>query len=74
MGNLGAGSGAVEAMASTLALKHGTLFPTMNVQSLDEACKISVVTETGTSPGDVFMNLNVTPQGQASSLVVRKFA
>ena len=73
MGNLGAGSGAVEAMASTLALKHGTLFPTMNVQSLDEACKISVVTETGTSPGDVFMNLNVTPQGQASSLVVRKF-
>ena len=72
MGNLGAGSGAVEAMASVLAMKDGTLFPTLNVESLDDGCKISVVTQSGTPSGDIFMNLNVTPQGQASSLVVRK--
>ena len=70
-GNLGSGSGVVEAIASVLALKHDKLFPILNCDSLDPACPIRIA-EAGHSPGDTFINLNTTPQGQASAVVIRK--
>ncbi|MCA9099894.1 MAG: beta-ketoacyl-[acyl-carrier-protein] synthase family protein, partial [Planctomycetales bacterium] len=70
-GNLGAGSGAVELLASLLALQHGELFRTLNYATPDPECPVSVVRERGVSPGDSFFNLSVTPQGQASSLLIR---
>ena len=73
MGNLGAGSGMVEVIASVLAMKHTELFPILNYTTPDPACPIQAATP-GTAAGDSFVNLNITPQGQASGVVIRKFA
>ncbi len=72
-GNLGAGSGVVELIASLLALKHDRLFPIRNYQTPDPDCAINVVTGDDTPPGDSFLNINVSMQGQASCVAVRRF-
>ncbi len=72
-GNLGAGSGLVELIASLLAMEHGELFPVQNYETPDPECPLKIVTTKGTSPGASFLNINVTPQGQAAAVVVRKF-
>jgi 3-oxoacyl-[acyl-carrier-protein] synthase II len=72
-GNLGAASGLVEMIASVLALRHGRLFKVLNYETPDPKCPLAVC-RSEESPGDSFLNLNVTPQGQASALVVRAFA
>ena len=71
MGNLGAGSGIVELVASLLALENGTLFPVLNYETPDPECPIGIVSP-GQSPpaGQNVLNINVTPQGQASALLV----
>jgi 3-oxoacyl-[acyl-carrier-protein] synthase II len=71
-GNLGAGSGMVEIIASLLAISRGTLFPTLNYESPDADCPIHVIRDRGTPAGRRFINLNVTPQGQASGLLVER--
>ena len=73
MGNLGSGSGMVEIIASILAMQNDTLFPMLNCENLDPDCPINAVTSAGTPAGDSFVNLNITPQGQASSVLVKKF-
>ncbi len=72
MGNLGAGSGMVEAISSITAMQKNKLFPVLNCDSVDPKCKLNVTTEP-TAPGDSFMNLNVTPQGQASATIIKRF-
>ena len=74
MGNLGGGSGIVEVAASVMALNSGPLFPIMNCESLDEKCPITAVRDNGISAGDSFISMNVTPSGQASSVLIRKFS
>jgi 3-oxoacyl-[acyl-carrier-protein] synthase II len=69
-GNLGAGSGVVELIASVLALRDGRLPPVLNYQNADPQCAINVVQGSNTSPGRSFLNLSVTPQGQAAVLCV----
>ena len=71
MGNLGAGSGMVEIISSVMAMKKDQLFPVLNYGTPDPQCPIPVVTETA-SPGNSFINLNVTPQGQASAVMIAK--
>ncbi len=75
-GNLGAGSGMIELIASLLALSNNQLFPILNYETPDPECPIAVVKPTGgsTSPGNCFLNLSVTPQGQASAVLVRTFS
>jgi 3-oxoacyl-[acyl-carrier-protein] synthase II len=74
-GNLGAGSGTIELIASLMAMQRGTLFPVLNYETPDPECPIAVVAQDGQVPtGDSCLNLNVTPQGQAAALLVRKFA
>lgn len=73
-GNLGAGSGAVELIASVLALNEGRLFRTLNYQTPDPQCPIHVVRDGDTPAGPTFLNVNVTPQGQAGAILVRAFA
>ena len=73
-GNLGAGSGMVELIASLLALRAGTLFPTLNYETPDAECPIHVVRDNSTPAGRRFINLNVTPQGQASGVLVQQLA
>ncbi|TWU55344.1 beta-ketoacyl-[acyl-carrier-protein] synthase family protein [Rubripirellula reticaptiva] len=66
MGNLGAGGGMVEVIASLKAL-GGNLFPIRNLTNLDAACPINACVDTTTPAGTSFINVNVTPQGQASA-------
>jgi 3-oxoacyl-[acyl-carrier-protein] synthase II len=73
-GNLGAGSGVVELIASTLALRQGRLFPILNYTTPDPDCTLAAVTSADTSPGDCFVSANITPQGQAAALVVQAYA
>ncbi|MBW3538927.1 MAG: beta-ketoacyl-[acyl-carrier-protein] synthase family protein [Planctomycetes bacterium] len=71
-GHASAGSGATEMAASLLALRKGRLFPVLNYEQPDRACPVRPVTVAATVPaGDSFLNLNLTPHGQASCVAVR---
>lgn len=72
-GNLGAAGGLVELVASVQALNHGHLFRTLNYETPDPDCPLHVVTRNDEAAGENFINLNLTPQGQASAIVVRQF-
>lgn len=72
-GNLGAASSLVELISSLLAVRHGKLFRTLNYETPDPACPIHVVSDEATSAGKVALSVNVTPQGQASAIVVRHY-
>jgi 3-oxoacyl-[acyl-carrier-protein] synthase II len=72
-GNLGAASGLVELIASLLALQHGRLFRTLNYETPDPQCPVHIAAD-GDSPGTAFLNLNVSPQGQASGVAIRQLA
>jgi 3-oxoacyl-[acyl-carrier-protein] synthase II len=69
-GNLGAASGLVELICSLLALEHGHLFPVLNYETPDPACPIRPVLDLATPAGDTVLNINFTPQGQASCVIV----
>ncbi len=69
-GNLGAGSGTVELIASVLALREGHLPRTLNYETPDPACGLAVTRNEKTPAGRSFLNLSVTPQGQAAVLCV----
>jgi 3-oxoacyl-[acyl-carrier-protein] synthase II len=73
-GNLGAAGGMVEFISSVLAQQHDDLFTTLNYQTPDPDCPVNVVATPGAKPGDVFINVSISPQGQASAAVVRRFA
>jgi 3-oxoacyl-[acyl-carrier-protein] synthase II len=72
-GNLGAAGGLVELIASVLAFKHNRLFRTLNYETPDPECPVEVVRGDGVEPGDIAVNLSISPQGQASAVVVRRF-
>ncbi len=72
-GNLGAGSGSVELIASLLALQHNRLFPILNYSTPDPECPIAAVRDGDASPGDSFVHLSVTPQGQAAAVLLRRY-
>jgi 3-oxoacyl-[acyl-carrier-protein] synthase II len=69
-GNLGAGSGVVELIASVLALKEGRLPRVLNYKTPDPACQLAVVQDEALPAGRAFLNLSVTPQGQAAVVCV----
>ena len=71
-GNLGAGSGMVEVIASLLCLEEGRLFRTLNCDSPASDCPIRIA-DTDTPAGNSFISVNVTPQGQANAVRIAKF-
>ncbi|MGL6195908.1 MAG: beta-ketoacyl-[acyl-carrier-protein] synthase family protein [Thermoguttaceae bacterium] len=72
-GNLGAGSGAIELIASVLAMQEGKLFPTLNFTESDPDCGVCPVKSGETvMSGDSFLKLSFNSQGQASGVLVRK--
>jgi 3-oxoacyl-[acyl-carrier-protein] synthase II len=73
LGNLGAGGGMVETIASLKCLGD-TLFPILNCDTPASDCPINACTDDKTSAGSQFINVNITPQGQASAIRIRKFA
>lgn len=72
-GNLGAGSGVVECVASVLAMRNGSLFPLLNHETPDPECRIRAA-KAGDPAGSVFISSSVTPQGQAGSVVIRSWS
>ena len=72
-GNLGAAGGLVEAAASLLAAREGRLFTTLNYETPDPQCPVHIA-QAGEPAGDNFISVNVTPQGQASAIVIKRFA
>ncbi len=73
-GNIGAGGGSLELIASLQALDNGVLFKTLNYAEPDPECPISVVSTDDVPAGDSVLNVNVTHQGQASAIIVKKCA
>jgi 3-oxoacyl-[acyl-carrier-protein] synthase II len=71
-GNLGAGSGLVECVASILALTRGTLFPLLNYESADADCPVRAARR-GEPAGDSFVSVAATPQGQAGAVAFRRW-
>jgi 3-oxoacyl-[acyl-carrier-protein] synthase II len=71
-GNLGAAGGMIEMLGSLFALADGQLFGTLNYETPDPDCPINVVKSADVDAGDTFINVNVSPQGQASAIVVRR--
>ncbi len=69
-GNAGAGSGALEVVASLLALKNDRLFPVLNYEEPDPQCPVAPVRSADREPGETFLNLSIVAQGQASCLAV----
>jgi 3-oxoacyl-[acyl-carrier-protein] synthase II len=72
-GNLGAGGGMVELIASLMAMRHGRLFPILNYETPDPECPVAAAVHGSAEPGNMFINLSVTPQGQASAILIRRF-
>lgn len=72
-GNLGAGAGSVELIASLLAMRERRLFPILNYATPDPECPISAVRDGDVPSGDSFIHLSVTPQGQAAAVMLRRF-
>jgi 3-oxoacyl-[acyl-carrier-protein] synthase II len=72
-GNLGAASGAVELVCSLLSLEHNQLFRTLNYDEPDAQCPVHVAANGELTPGDVFISTNISPQGQASAVVVKRY-
>ncbi len=72
-GNLGAGGGMVELIASLLALQQGRLFPTLNYETPDPDCPVAVVRDGSVPSGESFIHLSVTPQAQASAVLIRRW-
>lgn len=73
IGNIGAAGGIVEMIASLMAMKHGHLFPALNYETPDPNCPVFLPFDSSVEAGSTFINLSVTPQGQSSGVLVRKF-
>ncbi|MEL6107728.1 MAG: beta-ketoacyl-[acyl-carrier-protein] synthase family protein [Planctomycetota bacterium] len=72
-GNLGAGGGMVETIASLKSL-GGSLFPVRNCEAAADDCPVNVCVNGDHSAGDQFISVNITPQGQASAVRIRTYS
>ena len=60
----------MELIASALAMRKGGLPPVLNYKTPDPECRLGGGDGTGNPAGRSFLNLSVTPQGQAAVLYV----
>jgi 3-oxoacyl-[acyl-carrier-protein] synthase II len=72
MGTLASGCGAVEAISSLIGVNRGFIPPALNCDDPDPACALDIV-HGGPRPtsNPVFVNTNITANGQAAALVIR---
>lgn len=71
-GNLGAGSGAVELIASLVAFETGVIPATLNYQERDPACPVNVVAKPTPSDKPAALLLNQSATGQVAALALRR--
>ena len=69
-GNLGAGSGMVELIASLLALQEGQIPGMMNLENPATDCPLQGLSRSPQAAGERFVSLSVTPQAQAAAIAV----
>ncbi|MCA8982846.1 MAG: beta-ketoacyl-[acyl-carrier-protein] synthase family protein [Planctomycetaceae bacterium] len=70
-GNCGSGAGTIELIGSIVGLKNGLIYPTLNYETPDPECPLNVVHGAALKTDrKLFLNVNVTRNGQASALVV----
>lgn len=72
-GNLGHGSGMVELAVDLIALANGAIPPTLNFETPDPECPVSVVTDARPIERKSFVKLNHNATGQAAAVVVTGF-
>jgi 3-oxoacyl-[acyl-carrier-protein] synthase II len=73
-GNMGAGGSLTELAASVLALRHGVLPPSLNYESPDPECPVSVVTGNPRPVSKPYVvKTAFTEMGQCAAVVIRKF-
>ena len=72
-GHMLGAAGGVEMAACCKTLETGTVPPTINYETPDPDCPIRISRECG-NPGDSVLNLSITPQGQASAVIIRRFS
>ncbi len=70
-GNMGAGGPLAELSASLLALKHGTLPPTLNYDEPDPACPVAVQKNTRPVSKPYVLKVSYTDLGQCAAVVCR---
>lgn len=70
LANAGAGAGALELIASLLAIRSGHLFPILNYSEPDPECPVRPVTNSDEAAGSSFLNLNLVSRGLASCVAV----
>jgi 3-oxoacyl-[acyl-carrier-protein] synthase II len=70
IGNVGAGSGAVELALNLASLEKGFVPPSLNYETPDPACPVNVVTEAAPTAKRDFIVLSHRTTGQATALVV----
>ncbi len=68
--NAAAGAGALELIASLLALQHGHLFPVRHFNEADPECPVRPVTRHDEVAGTSFLNLNMFGRGLASCVAI----
>ena len=70
-GNLGAGSGAVELLASVLALETGEVPPTLNYEKADPNCPINVVHDAPQKvDAPIALAINQSRSGQTAAIIL----
>ena len=73
-GNLGSGAGAVELVASILALHKGMIPPTRNCEHVDPLCHINVVRkQPQASDVPSFIKLSHANTGRSFALILEKY-
>ncbi len=73
LSNAGTGAGAIELVASLLALKQDALFPLWNSDEPDPTCQLRLVQDGGVPAGDSFLNLSMFGRGLASCVAVGRY-
>ena len=69
-GNLGSGAGAVELLASLLAMKNGMVPATRNCDRIAPDCPIQVIQKPLPVSKKAFIKVSQTPEGRSFALIV----
>jgi 3-oxoacyl-(acyl-carrier-protein) synthase len=60
----------IELVASVLAMRENRLPRVLNYSTPDPECRLALVSADNVAAGSSFLNLSVTPQGQAAVLLI----
>jgi 3-oxoacyl-(acyl-carrier-protein) synthase len=72
-GHMGSGAGAAESIYAIMAMRSGTVPPTINYEAGDEDCGLTIVAGTAQQRQvDIALNINQGIGGQTTALIFKK--